>query len=161
MHNLIKIGLGLSLAIVYPFMVGFGIEAFYEPPKQPYEVCRSVMPIPEGTQPTKDPGDPMNNPTYKRCYDESQTKVDIYNRNIFLITTAFGFIAITFGTLLFSEKMGPVGPGLVFGGLFTILYGTMRSFRSLDKQWIFLELLVVFIGLILVTWRFLRVSQKK
>ncbi|MDP1710639.1 MAG: hypothetical protein Q8L46_01740, partial [candidate division WWE3 bacterium] len=81
-------------------------------------------------------------------------------RNLFLITAAFGFAAIATGTLLFSEKIGPVGPGLVFGGLFTILYGTTRSFGSLDKRWLFLELLAVFLGLILVTWRYLRVSKK-
>jgi hypothetical protein len=103
--------------------------------------------------------DPQLDTRYKKCYDSAQEKFDIYNRNIFLLTTAFGFIAITVGTLLFSEKLGPVGPGLVFGGLFTILYGTGRSFRSLDKRWIFIELVTVFIGLILVTWRYLKVSR--
>lgn len=162
MHSLIKIGLGLALAIVYPFMVGFGIEAFYTPPKQAYEVCQQAFPYPSTyvTVPEKPNQDPYLDPTYKKCIDEAQLKQDIYNRNFFVITTLFGFLAITAGTLLFSEKMGPVGPGLVFGGLFTILYGTMRSFRSLDKQWLFLELLVVFIGLILVTWRYLRVSKQ-
>ncbi len=158
MNALIKIGLGLSLAIVFPFMVGFGIESFYAPPKQAYEVCRSVDPttkMPSDlTRPM--PVDPQTDGAYKKCYDDAQEKVDIYNRNLFLTTTAFGFLAIVVGTLLFSEKLGPVGSGLVFGGLFTILYGTTRSFRSLDKRWIFIELLFVFVGIILVTWRYLK-----
>lgn len=166
MNNLIKIGLGLSLAIVYPFMVGFGIEAFYSPPKQPYEICRKFEPVPEyktipgESQPIMTPTDPKKQDSYQKCIDAAQEKTDIYNRDIFLLTTAFGFIGITIGTLLFSEKIGPVGPGLVFGGLFTILYGTARSFRSLDKRWIFIELLVVFIGIILVTKRYLSVSKQ-
>ena len=150
-------------------MVGFGIEAFYTSPKQAYDICRSVDPNNTPTGIVK-PGetkplaynDPQNDPKYKTCFDNAQEQVDIYSRNVFLIAAAFGFLAIIIGTLLFSEKIGPVGPGLVFGGLFTILYGTMRSFRSLDKRWIFIELLIVFIGIILVTWRYIKtVSRKK
>lgn len=165
MNNLIKIGLGLALAIVFPFMTGFGYEAFFPSPKEPYELCRQLDPSakiinPQESQPLPY-RDPMLDAEYKKCFDEAQDKIDIYNRNLFLTTTALGFMAIAVGSLLFSEKMGPVGPGLVFGGLFTIVYGTTRSFRSLDKKWIFFELLVVFIGIILVTARFIRVTAKK
>lgn len=164
MNALIKIGLCLALAVVYPFMIGFGIEAFYAPPQQAYEICRNVdpnVPMKAGDPSAKVFIDPQNDTTYKKCYDGAQEKVDIHSRNLFLIATAFGFLAIILGTLLFSERLGPVGPGLVFGGLFTILYGTMRSFRSLDKQWIFVELVVVFIGIILVTWRYITTLTKK
>ncbi len=160
-NNIIKIGLGLAIAIVFPFMVAFGIEALSAPPKNAYEICQPVNPAAKIEGPNTIVRDPMLDETYKKCYDEAQAKTDIYNRNLFLTTTAFGFAAIAIGTLLFSEKLGPVGPGLVFGGLFTILYGTTRSFRSLDKQWLFLELVTVFLGLIFVTWRFLQVGKKK
>jgi drug/metabolite transporter (DMT)-like permease len=163
MNSLIKIGLGLCIAIVFPFMVGFGIESFYIAPKQAYDVCRTMdpnIPAKEGqTAPAY--ADPQNNSKYKDCFDKAQEKTDIYSKNLFLIATAFGFLAIIVGTLLFSEKIGPVGPGLVFGGLFTILYGTTRSFRSLDKMWIFIELLIVFIGIILVTWRYIKTVNRK
>ena len=163
MHSLIKIGLGLSIAIVFPFMIAFGISAFYDEPKQAYEICRAVDPNNKikPLEPQAMPIDPQNDKAYKACYDKAQAELDIYNRNLFLLTTAFGFMAIVIGTLLFSERLGPVGPGLVFGGLFTILYGTMRSFSSLDKQWLFIELVVVFIGIILVTWRYLRSISPK
>lgn len=164
MNNLIKIGLGLALAIVFPFMTGFGYEAFFPTHKQPYELCRQVDPSLK-IENSQDPQklvvrDPMLDTEYKKCYDGAQKNIDIYNRNLFLTTTALGFIALSTGSLLFSEKIGPVGPGLVFGGLFTIVYGTMRSFRSLDKKWIFMELLLVFIGIILVTVRFLKTTSK-
>lgn len=166
MNSLIKIGLGLALAIVLPFMVGFGYEAFFQSPKQPYELCRHLEPSAKiAKQPQESPEisfrDPMLDADYKKCFDQAQEKIDIYSRNLFLTTTALGFIAIAVGSLLFSEKIGPVGPGLVFGGLFTIVYGTTRSFRSLDKKWIFFELLLVFIGIILVTARFLKVTAGK
>lgn len=165
MNNLIKIGLGLSLAIVYPFMVGFGIEAFFPQPKQEYEACRHLEPTAYMQKETSvNQEDYIPNPQKEKelqqCYDKAQEQTDIYNRNMFLITTVLAFIAIAVGTLLFSEKMGPVGPGLVFGGLFTIIYGTGRSFRSIDKTWIFMELLIVFVGLILITWRYLKVNRQ-
>lgn len=163
---LMRVGLLLCIAIVYPFMIGFGIEAFYIAPKQAYEICRQLdpnNPIPANsieTTPTKTYIDPQNDKKYKTCYDSAQEKYDIYSRNLFLLVAGFGFLAIIVGTLLFSEKIGPVGPGLVFGGLFTILYGTMRSFRSLDKRWIFIELVIVFIGIILITWRYIRTTNR-
>lgn len=166
MNSLIKIGLGLAIAVVYPFMVGFGIEAFYSPPQNAYEECRQLDPnnkiqIQADESKPINYIDPQNDQKYKDCYDKAQEKVDIHSRNLFLIVAAFGFLAIIVGTLLFSEKLGPVGPGLVFGGLFTILYGTMRSFRSVDKQWIFAELVIVFIGIILVTWRYIKTVKPK
>ncbi len=169
MNNLIKIGLGLAVAIVFPFMVGFGIEAFYSGPKQAYELCQKFDPgnnpvpaqVGESAPVEKAYRDPMLDPKYKECFDNAQKEIDIYNRNLFLIAGVFGFIAIALGTLMFSERIGPVGPGLVFGGLFTILYGTSRSFRSVDKGWIFIELLAVFVGIILITWRYLQVQKKK
>lgn len=164
MNNLIKIGLGLAIAIIYPLMIGFGYEAFFPSPKDPYEVCLRSDPNIKTQNQESQPivsKDPMLDENYKKCYDQAQEKSDIYNRNLFLTMIAFAFIAITTGTLMFSEKIGPVGPGLVFGGLFTIVYGTMRSFRSLDKKWIFLELLIVFIGIILVTYRYIKVTKNK
>jgi hypothetical protein len=164
-NNIIKIGLGLALAIVYPFMIGLGIEGFYASPKQAHEVCRELDPNIITTQ--EEDGrqlvvkDPQTDPTYKQCFDKAQAQVDIYNRNLFLIATAFGFAAIATGTLMFSEKIGPIGPALIFGGLFTIAYGQARSFASLDKRWLFAELVVVFIGIILITYRFLQTTKKK
>jgi len=161
MNDLIKIGLGLSIAVVFPFMVAFGIASFYDEPKEPFELCRQVDPNTIGAQKDQQYSDPMLNAEYKSCFEVAQSSIDLYNRNLFLVTTAVGFGAIVVGTLLFSQKMGPVGPALVFGGLFTILYGTTRSFRSLDKTWLFVELLVAFVGLIIVTYRYLKVQTKK
>jgi hypothetical protein len=159
-----KIGLCLAIAIVFPFMVGFGIEAFYTTPENTYEACRSVDPTAQITSTDESKplkyGDPRNDPKYDACYVKAQETLDIYSRNLFFIATALGFAGIIIGTLLFSEKLGPVGPGLVFGGLFTIVYGTMRTFRSVDKAWIFIELVFVLIGLILVTWRYIRTVSK-
>ncbi len=162
MNNVIKIGLGLALAIVYPFMVGFGIEAFYKSPTNPYEVCLQLDPNARAAEKEKFVEvDPKTDAQYKKCFDGAQATVDIYNRNLFLAAAIFSFIAIAAGTLIISEKMGPVGPSLIFGGLLTLFYANARTVASIDKRWIFIELLMVFIGLILITRRFLQTTKSK
>lgn len=162
MQNIISAGLILAFAIVYPFMVGFGIEAFYQSPKSPYELCLHL-----DQNARQDAGqlktvevDPKTDPQYKKCFDDAQAIMDKYNRNLFLTATIFGFIAIATGTLIISEKIGPFGPGLVFGGLLTLLYANARTVGSIDKRWIFVELVIVFFGLIYTAMRFLQNSTK-
>ena len=157
MNTIIKIGLGVAVAVVFPLMVGFGIEAFYPSPKNPYEVCSEKLPAyKEG-----DTRPPESDPTYEKCIEDQKAIVNPYNRNLFVVTTIVGFAAIAGGALYFSEAMGPAAPGIVFGGLATILYGTTRSFEAVDKRWLFLELVVVLVGLILVTRRYLKRTSKK
>jgi hypothetical protein len=102
----------------------------------------------------------MSDAGYRQCPEEAERPVQSHNRNLFLITTLIGFGAIAAGALMFGEGMGPIGPGLVFGGLITILYGSGRTLGTVDKRWLFLELLAVFIGLIVVTRRYLQVGRE-
>ena len=163
MSTFIKIGLGVAIAVIIPFMVWLGIEAFYPSPKDPYEKCRSFEPIQKENQ--KVQIDPMQKPEYKKCFEEADATLKTYNRNLFAATSVIGFLAIATGALLFgstliSETVGPVAPGLVFGGIITIWYGVARGFDAVDKKWLFAEMVAILIGLILVTIRYLRRSEK-
>jgi len=108
-----------------------------------------------------------NNPTEvelaaaDKCNKDFQNAMEQYNRNVFIPITVIGFIALAGGALFLSEVMGPVAPGLVFGGVITILYGSIRGFDAIDKRWLFLELLILLIGLILVTQKYLSLAAKK
>ena len=158
MNLLVKVGLLAAVATVFPFMIGLGIEAFYQSPKDPYEVCADKMPVYKENQNRL----PESDPEYKKCLDDQKAILNPYNRNVFIITTIAGFAAIAVGALYFSsEAMGPVAPGLVFGGLLTIMYGAGRSFEAVDKRLLFLELLVVLAGLIFVTRRYLKLTSKQ
>jgi hypothetical protein len=158
MNQIVKIGLGLAVAIIFPLMVGLGVEAFYPSPENQYEKCQPLI-----KEVSKDETVlvPESDPEYKKCLDDQEKVINTYNRNVFIPVTIIGFIAIAVGALYFKESMGPVAPGLVFGGLFTILYGAGRGFTAVDKRWLFLELVVLLIGLIVVTRRFLTTQEKK
>lgn len=155
MTTLIKIGLLVAVAVIFPLMVGLGTEAFYPAP-EPSEKCRSITEKYYPKEPTESEQAAMD-----KCYRDLEKETETYNRNVFIPITIVGFIAIAVGTLYFSEAMGPVAPGLVFGGLFTILYAAGRSFMAVDKRWLFLELLLVLVGLIFVTRRYLKVTLEK
>src|SRR5882672_577470 len=147
MNQLIKIGLGLAIAIVFPLIVGLGVEAFYPSPKNAYEKCQPVVEKVVVTDTVK--ATPAQEPDQK-CLVDQEKVVNTYNRNVFIIVVIIGFIAIAAGTLYFTESIGPVGPGLVFGGLLTIVYGTQRGFTAVDKSWLFIELLILLVGLIAI-----------
>ncbi len=153
MTSAIKIGLLVAVAVVFPLMVGLGIEAFYPSPRMSEE-CESMMERPR--EPTESEQAAIN-----KCEKDFVKEMEPYNRNVFIPITIIGFLALAAGALFISEAMGPVAPGLVFGGILTILYGAGRGFGAVDKRWLFLELVVVLIGLILVTRRFLSQTKTK
>jgi hypothetical protein len=155
MTSAIKVGLLVAVAIVFPLMVGLGTEAFYPSPRMS-EKCESMMEMEDSGEPTKSEQAAIN-----KCEKDFVKEMETYNRNIFIPVTIIGFVALAAGALFISEAMGPVAPGLVFGGLLTILYAAMRGFGAVDKRWLFLELVVVLIGLILVTRRFLSQTKTK
>ena len=145
----------MAIAVVFPLMVGLGIEAFYPSPKMS-ENCQSLQERDYG----KEGPSGSEEAAINKCNKDFQKENEIYNRNVFIPITIIGFVALAGGALVISEAMGPVAPGLVFGGILTILYGAGRGFGAVDKRWLFLELVIVLIGLILVTRRFLSVSAK-
>lgn len=155
MTSAIKVGLLVAVAIVFPLMVGLGTEAFYPSPRMS-EKCESMMEMEDSGEPTESEQAAIN-----KCEKDFVKEMETYNRNIFIPVTIIGFVALAAGALFISEAMGPVAPGLVFGGLLTILYAAMRGFGAVDKRWLFLELVVVLIGLILVTRRFLSQTKTK
>src|SRR3990167_10850414 len=155
MTTLVKLGLLVAIAVVFPLMVGLGVEAFYPSPEM-NEKCQTAMNRPYAKEPTQAEQTAMD-----KCNKDFEKEMETYNRNAFIPITIIGFVALAAGALFISEAMGPVAPGLVFGGLFTILYSAGRGFTAVDKRWLFLELVVVLIGLILVTRRYLQVTAKE
>ena len=94
MSVFIKIGLGAAIAVIFPLMVGLGVEAFYQSPKSPYDQCIDKMPAyNEKTQVI-----PEQDPEYRACIEEKEKPVNEHNRNVFIITTLIGFAAIAAGS---------------------------------------------------------------
>jgi hypothetical protein len=169
-----QVFLAIAIAVVFAFFIGFGIEAFYESPKyedycedtfyeKPYPrpvaeestECKYIEPSDELKLECKDKGDISANYDEEGCiesyYCETCSKEfrdvsEVYNRNVFIIATIFGIIALVAGILL---KITSVSSGLMGGGILTIVYGIIRYWSGLQNYGRFA---VMAIALVILIW---------
>ena len=184
--------LGISIALIFAFFVGFGISAFYESPErsdfcdeekifrsyQTEEDCiaqggkwesfsENIMP--EKPMPVLREDQLLCTRTYTLDDDEyilncrSQESIDgaegychsdfycqkeyedvneKYNRNVFIIAAIIGLITMLIGGFVLKHES--VSPGLMGGGLLTIIYGVIRYWQYAGDK-----LRVIILGIIL------------
>jgi hypothetical protein len=123
-----------SIAIIFVFFIGFGIEAFYDSPQYDDFCEDNFRPDPNITKEMMQERD--------NCYDELRDARDKYNRNVFIITSVIGIIVLL-GTVTIIKK-NVVSTGLFLGAILTIIYGTIRYWNGLGDY-----LRFILLGLIL------------
>jgi hypothetical protein len=79
-----------------------------------------------------------------------------FQRTLFMVAAPVGFIALVVGSFL---SLAPVGTGLMFGGIFTFVEGSVCQWSVLDDWMKFALLLVVFVTLIFIGYR--KVTMKE
>ena len=179
--------LGISIAIIFAFFVGFGISAFYESPErsdfcdeeksfrayQTEEECQTQggkwqaygekprAAIPENQllctrTYTSDEDEYILNCRSQEspdsltgycdidfyCHQEYEDVNEKYNRNVFIIAAIIGIITLLIGGFILKHES--VSPGLMGGGLITIIYGVIRYWQYAGDK-----LRVVILGIIL------------
>ena len=67
---------------------------------------------------------------YFYCNKEFRDVREIYNRNVFIIATVIGIIALVAGIVL---KITSVSSGLMGGGILLIIYGIIRYWSGLEN----------------------------
>ena len=166
--------LGIAIALLFAFTVGYGINAFYPSPQYD-DFCKSA----EFSRPVKiDVGAVYRNCTdtyylYDQCYQQNLFPIPSYNENgcvvsiecstcqkdydasqasysrkVFIIAGIAGIIAIITGALI--PFAVPISSGLMGGGLLSILYGNIVQWRNFDNVMRFIILfawLVIVLGL--------------
>lgn len=121
--------LGLLLAMG----IGIGIAAFYAAPSPP--------PPPESISSPEGKVEPAEARRHEVEYERYETKSETYNRNV-------SIIAVTFAVVLLAISMAGLGNlpiianGVMLGGVFTLIYGIVRSFGSGEQKFMFLIVLV-------------------
>lgn len=84
------------------------------------------------------------------CREEFQKVNEKYNRNVFIIATGIGIIALIVG---FALGMAAVSAGLMGGGVLTILYGIVRYWTDLPDYGRFIILGIILVILIWLGYR--------
>lgn len=149
MGKLKNVILGIAIAIIFAFFIGFGIDAFYQQPDEE-DFCEGISrtigtddcPVIISDRPVPVPEDSTcycredcrngtctdvctkQNPEYTACMDEFDQAEEVYLRNLFIVASILGLAALIVGG--FVLKHDTVSPGLMGGGLLTIVYGIIR-----------------------------------
>ncbi len=85
------------------------------------------------------------------CSRDYNAAQDEYSRNVFLIFAVLGLIIVVLGIYLKTEY---IGAGLMFGGVITLFYSSVRYFSSLNKL---LRAIVILVDLLVIIY----ISYKK
>lgn len=166
-----KIAVAVAIAILFAVFVGLLIDLVYEQPNyadyckeefgprpaiiasketlcgyeygEEYQKCVNDKGLPRFTYNAS--GCPVFNEC-DLCYLQFDDALKVYNRNVFIIASVIGLVAIFAGTLW---KIEFLGTGLMFGGILLLFYGTARFFPAADKL---LRVIIIFAELLIVIW---------
>lgn len=130
--------LGLLIAV----FVGVGINTFYEQPAEP------TFPM-YATEKTKSEAELQKEQSEydarSRAYWEQQK---VYSRNVSIVVLIAAVILVA-TSLAYEKRSSVIANGMMLGGLFTLVYGLVRSFISGDNKYIFVA---VSVGLAVVIY---------
>jgi len=166
-----KLAMVIGILFLLPLFIGLFVDAVYEAPKyedycnntwypahkEPKEgvKCPDMYATEEAQNCINQKGevrfkyDSDNCMIFDRC-DMCSLRFSndnaVYNRNIFFILAPIGLIIIVLGIYLTVDYMGA---GMMFGGLITLFYATMRYFTDMSKL---LRAFVILIELLIIMW---------
>ena len=147
----VNIILGIATAIILGALINLGIKAFYPEPVAPNYSVSYPVPTPCATNDLacQKQQAALTNQQQATLNQQEQTYADlinIYNKNLFIIANVVGVVMfalgfwLVFGVALASNAV-PIG--IMVAGLWSIIYGYMRGWGSVDDQ------LKFFIGLVI------------
>lgn len=147
--------LGLATAVIVAALIALGIAAFYPAPVAPSYPNTPVVPVAPCA--SADTACFNNNAQIEAQQQAAQTQYDnaetayesavgIYNRNLFIIANIVGIVMFAVGFwLIFGITLASnaVPVGIMLAGLWSVIYGYVRGWGSVDDQ------LKFFIGLVI------------
>lgn len=171
MISIKNILLGIAIAIVYAFLVGYGTNLINNAPDY-NDFCRaSAYPAyPEKIVPEQrncsynaevrrqaracidDGGQPVYDYNEQGCEssvtcDFCQKKFDEadkkHTRIVFIVSGIMGIIAIAVGALIFNIEA--IGAGLMGGGVLSLIYGNIVHWHNLNN---WMKVIILFIALV-------------
>lgn len=168
--NLKKLVIVLSIIIVLNLFFNYGIKTFYDGPEYdkfcPKELvskqyssrgaCESAggfwtenpdfakpAPAPETTSPQVSGWCDI----YYECQKGYEDVRAVYNRNVFLILIAAGIVSIIAGFLISQSEA--VALGFSFGGVISLIVGTIRFWSDMDD---YLRFVILGVALAILIW---------
>ena len=161
-----KLVIIIGIIIVLNLFVNYGISTFYDAPKfedycktelisrtyETPEACAEVGGRWNGNTPaTTTESAPVLEKGYcdttYQCNKDYEPVRDLYNRNVFIVLIIFGILSITLG--FFLSKAEAVAMGFSFGGILSLIIGTIRYWSGIDDYLLFI---VLGVALAILIW---------
>ncbi len=165
-----KIALAIAILIVLNIFFNYGIYTFYKPP-QYEDFCPEEMhsqkistetecteegglwrysTMEERPIPVKGTEEGWCDLTYT-CNKEYRAVKDVYERNVFVVLTILGVLSLLVGIYLITVEA--VANGFLFGGILSIVIGSMRYWSAMDDYLRFIISGVALVVLIYVGYK--------
>ncbi|HDH31289.1 MAG TPA: hypothetical protein ENH26_00770 [Candidatus Wolfebacteria bacterium] len=167
--NFKKLILVLGIIIVLNLFINYGVATFYDAPEyenfcpkeltakkhNTKEECETaggfwsenyVYPRTEIQVPKEEVEEGWCD-VYHSCQKVFDEARDFYNRNVFIILITAGIISIVIGFLIIQAEA--VSLGLSFGGLLSLIIGTIRYWSAMND---YLRFIILGIALIILIW---------
>lgn len=177
-----SIALAVGIIIVFNLFVNFGVRTFYAPLKYEQfceegkaarayserQSCEGVggfwyepganphgSPYPARPVAVGEKYEPQGwcDPNYQ-CNKNFQNSSELYNRNVFIVLIIAGVSALAIG--LFIKAATAVATGFIFGGVVSLIVGTIRYWSDMQEYLRFIILGIALVILILVGCRRLK-----
>jgi hypothetical protein len=133
-----QIAVDFGIALFFPLLVYYGVETFYPSPKRQIIVTATLVPTPNPA-----PEQPKAYEEQRQKRQEQQQAYDAAAKNfarvLVMVSTPLGVAAILIGAYL---ALNSIGTGLIFGGIFSIVWGYYGYWQYLDDWIRFVSLLV-------------------
>jgi hypothetical protein len=148
-----RFALAFGIAVILPFMVFYGVSTFSPKPKfDDYSIKNYWQKLQDATKEEKPK---LEQEQEKRTADFNKLE-RTFERHLFWVAAPIGLAALIAGSLIIVPA---IGPGLMFGGIFTFLEGVLTDWEHLPDAMKFGILAITFAVLIFIGYRKLPQSK--
>lgn len=161
--------LGIAIFILTMFVAIYGIKTIYNEPKYEDFCKQNLYQITIESECTNAGGKWIEYPAYDiktsepvrttgqcqppmECNDKFQAENEKYSRRVFIIAVPLAIVIIALGAFIFH--LNPVGVGLMFGGVGTLIWGAGGYWGYANNLFKFLISLVGLVVLIFLAYWF-------
>ena len=145
----INFAIAMGIAILLPMLVLYGVKTLSPPPEWEDFHSRELY-----EEPSPEKITPEEKTEIARKQQEASAKLDAARRqhqmHLFFTAVPVGLIAIIAGTFI---RVPALGPGMVFGGVFTLIEGYLFNWEELSDPIKFVSLLIALIVLGITAYR--------
>lgn len=153
----INFAIAMGIAILLPMMVIYGVKTFSPPPEWEDYHTRELYEKPAGEKITSEEKTEIARERREASEKFSAARKQ-HQMHLFFTAVPVGLIAIIAGTFI---RVPALGPGMVFGGVFTLVEGYLFNWQELSDPIKFVSLLIALIVLGVTAYRRLGSLEKK